>query len=109
MGILGGTITMTWTFLNRDDRVGLRWYILRPFIGALSAVVLFIFFKAGQMTISADGGEGSLDPFFLSFVGITAGLLSDRAYAQMEQVGGQFLESRSDEPERWGVGLASRL
>jgi hypothetical protein len=110
MGVLGSTITMTWTFLAEKPNPPLKWYLLRPFVGALSALVIFIFAKAGQITLTADINEsGTLSPFLLSLFGIAAGLLSDRAYAQMSSVSGKVLGDVGAEQERWSSHLKDEL
>ncbi|HRB97135.1 MAG TPA: helix-turn-helix transcriptional regulator [Nitrosomonas sp.] len=109
MGVLGSTITMTWTFLRENTNLHLRWYLLRPFVGALSALVIFIFAKAGQMTLVADASNVTLNPFMLSLLGIASGLLSDRAYSQMSLVSGKFLGNMGSEQERWSSHLKEEL
>lgn len=110
MGVLGSTITMTWTFLAEKPNPPFKWYLLRPFVGALSALVMFIFAKAGQMTLTADiNNSGSLSPFLLSLFGIAAGLLSDRAYAQMSSVSGKVLGDVGAEQARWSSHLNDEL
>jgi hypothetical protein len=109
MGVLGSTITMTWTFLSESTSLPLRWYLLRPFVGALSALVIFIFAKAGQMSLITDAASASLSPFMLSLLGIAAGLLSDRAYSQMASVSGRFLGNMGAEQERWSSHLEEEL
>lgn len=109
MGVLGSTITMTWTFLSENTSLPLRWYLLRPFVGALSALVIFIFAKAGQMSLITDAANASLSPFMLSLLGIAAGLLSDRAYSQMASVSGKFLGNMGVEQERWSSHLEKEL
>lgn len=109
MGVLGSTITMTWTFLAEKPNPPLRWYLLRPFVGALSALVIFIFAKAGQMTLTTDAANATLSPFLLSLLGIAGGLLSDRAYAQMSSVSGRVLGEVGAEQERWSSHLEEEL
>ena len=109
MGVLGSTITMTWTFLEEDQNPSVKWYLLRPFVGALSALVIFIFAKAGQMTLTVNAGDVNLSPFLLSLLGIASGLLSDRAYAQMSSVSGRFIGEIGAEKERWSSHLQEEL
>jgi len=109
MGILGSTITMTWTFLSEKSNPQFRWYLLRPFVGGLSALVIFIFAKAGQMTLAADTANASLSPFLLSLFGIAAGLLSDRAYSQMSSISGRVLGDIGNEQARWASNLEEKL
>jgi hypothetical protein len=105
MGALGSTITMTWTFLSGDHNPSLRWYLIRPLVGAVSALVIFVFAKAGQMALTANGSEAQLDPYLISFVGVVAGLLSDQAYSRMATLGGNFLGQVDVQPSRWASGL----
>ena len=109
MGMLGSAITMTWTFLSDTETPHWRWYLMRPFVGALSAVVIFIFAKGGQMALTSGNGTDNLSPFFLSFLSIAAGLLSDRAFSQMSLVSGKVLGDMGTEKERWAVHLSKTI
>ena len=101
---VGRLLTYAISDTNKDlakEKPPLKWYLLRPFIGALSALVIFIFAKACQITLTADINEsGTLSPFLLSLFG-SPGLLSDRAYAQMSYVSGKMLGDVGAEQERW--------
>jgi hypothetical protein len=108
MGVLGSLVTMTWLFIRRDTELGARRTLFLPLVGGVSAFIIFVFFKAGQLTISSGSGGSSLSPFFLSFVGIISGLLSERAYARMESVGSKFFTVEGDNL-RWGVRLRVAL
>lgn len=108
MGTLGSLVTMTWLFIRRDINLGIRRTLFLPLVGSVSAFIIFVFFKAGQLTISSGSGTSSLSPFFLSFVGIISGLLSERAYARMESVGTKFF-TVDDDHLRWGVRLREAL
>ncbi|MEH6453633.1 MAG: hypothetical protein V7782_11405 [Psychromonas sp.] len=108
MGLLGSLVAMTWSFIRHDAEMSFRRTLFLPLVGAVSAFIIFVFFKAGQLTITSGSGTSSLSPFFLSFVGIISGLLSERAYARMEAVGRKFFTDDSIQL-RWGVGLKSAL
>jgi hypothetical protein len=108
MGMLGSVVTMTWSFVRGDNGVTVRRFLFLPFVGSISAIIIFVFLKAGQLTISSGGGTASLGPFFLSFVGIVSGLLSERAYARMETVGKNFFSVETEEL-RWGVRLKEAM
>jgi hypothetical protein len=108
MGMLGSLVAMTWSYIRRDKSMSARRTLFLPLVGAVSAFIIFVFFKAGQLTISSGSGTSSLSPFFLSFVGIISGLLSERAYARMEFVGTKFFASDNDNL-RWGVRLREAL
>lgn len=110
MGALGSVMHMTWEFLRKEAHRRARWYLVQPFIGAISAIVIFVFLKAGQITISSADSASTLNPFFLSFVGIVSGLLSDRAYERVIELGKAFLGATEDEgTPRWGVGLKAAM
>lgn len=104
MGVLGSVITMTWALLG-SDRLGIKALMMLPLVGCMSAFVILVFAKAGQITLSTGTDSGSLNPFFISFLGIISGLLSERAYNRMAQIGNRFFEA-GDEVPRWGIGLA---
>lgn len=105
MGILGSVITMTWAILgNSGERPNAKALAMLPLVGGMSAFVILVFAKAGQITLTAGADPGSLNPFFISFLGIISGLLSERAYERMARIGSSFFES-GDETPRWGIGL----
>lgn len=105
MGLLGSLIAMTWAFLSPGLKPPLRWYLLRPVVGALSAVVLFVFVQGGQLVITAQPSQASLDPFMLAMLSVIAGLLADRAYERMAQIGVKVLGLDDSARQRWAVGL----
>jgi hypothetical protein len=106
MGVLGSLVTMTWSFVRQDTGYSLRRMLLLPFVGGMSAFVILVFLKAGQLTLTAGESNDPLSPFVLSFVGIVSGLLSERAYARMSEVGTNFFAVNEDIP-RWGIRLDS--
>ena len=108
MGVLGSVITMTWTFVRRDAGLSVRRFLLLPFVGGMSAFIVLIFLKAGQLTLTAGETTDELSPFVLSFVGIISGLLSERAYGRISEVGQNFfrVDARQD---RWGIRLDEAL
>ncbi|MDK3071506.1 hypothetical protein QO034_00155 [Sedimentitalea sp. JM2-8] len=108
MGVLGSVVTMTWSFVRQDTGYSLRRMLLLPFVGGMSAFVILVFLKAGQLTLTAGESNDPLSPFVLSFVGIVSGLLSERAYARMSEVGSNFFAVNEDVP-RWGIRLESVL
>jgi hypothetical protein len=108
MGMLGSVITMTWSFIKKDSGFTFRRFLILPSVGAMSAFIIFVFVKAGQLTLTAGGATEPLNPFVLSFVGIISGLLSERAYSRMAEVGGNFFKVE-EEKRRYGVGLRAVL
>ncbi len=108
MGVLGSVITMTWSFVRRDTGYSLRRMMLLPFVGCMSAFIILVFLKAGQLTLTSGESNDPLSPFVLSFVGIVSGLLSERAYARMSEVGSNFFAVNEDVP-RWGIQLEQAM
>jgi hypothetical protein len=110
MGVLGGVITMTWSFIRKDSGFTFRRFLILPVVGGMSAFVIFVFIKAGQLTLSAGNPADAdpLNPFALSFVGIISGLLSERAYARMAEVAGNFFLVNEDKP-RFGIRLRAAM
>ena len=108
MGLLGSVVTMTWSFVRRDGDLTVRRFLTLPFVGMMSAFIIFIFINAGQLTLTADGTAAKLNPFVLSFVGIISGLLSERAYARISDVGSNFFKVDAG-VSRWGARLQQAM
>jgi len=104
MGMLGSVVTMTWSFIKRDGDFTFRRFLILPFVGAMSAFIIFVFVRAGQLTLTSGDTSQQLNPFVLSFLGIISGLLSERAYARMAQVGSNFFRT-DDDISRFGIAL----
>lgn len=114
MGALGGTIHLTRLYFDRRrDREATRlgivkrvgYYVFRPFLGAITALSVYILAKAGVLIVStpADTGSGAaLSPFFVSFLGIVSGLLAEQALDTIQTAGRNwFSASPQGGPERW--------
>lgn len=92
----------------------LKWsdLFIEPAQGMVCAVILFILFRSGLVVIS--GGPtaevSTLSPFFVAFVAIGAGLMSDQVIvAARRAAGGLIGGGSSQSTPRWAVGLAARL
>jgi hypothetical protein len=112
MGVLGSLICIGRDFLcNPEGRT--FWEILfRIGLGAGVAFALFFFAAAGMMAFGqgalANGNQTQLSPYLISFLGITAGYLSDRVTDWMRDIGCRtFKLACANEPNRWAVGLAA--
>ncbi len=108
MGLLGTVVTMTWSYVRRDSGFTLRRFMILPAVGAMSAFIVLILTKAGQITLTAGTSVDALNPFFLSFLGIMSGLLSERAYGRMSEIGTSFFSVQEGTP-RWGLKLGPAL
>ncbi len=116
MGALGSLLYITQHFFNPDLDKPFSWYLFRPFLGMVTAFSIFILAKAGQITISdTNASEGileNLNPFFISFLAIISGLLSEQAIEKIKRSAMPFFQPQkdeNDEVERWAVGLESAM
>jgi hypothetical protein len=89
-------------FINHEkERVGT--YVQRLLSGAMAALVIFIVAKAGVPIItdpSRLGGQAPINPYFVSFLAIISGLLSENAMASVQTQGARFFGSGA-QPDRW--------
>lgn len=107
MGALGSALQITKSMLNDDQVRSASYYVVRPFQGMITALVVFVLLKAGQLTISA-GGNAGLNNYFVAFVGIVSGVMSLEAYRMIEKAGANFIKSQDEEP-RWAFTLKAAL
>ncbi|MEW5727993.1 MAG: hypothetical protein AB1918_09225 [Pseudomonadota bacterium] len=114
MGALGATLQATREMVEGSGNGGeadcpLGCFLFRPFQGMVTACVVYIVFKAGQVTIST-GDTEALNPFFVSFVGIVSGMFTSEAYQMIGRAARGLLRSAGgDEGARWGFGLAAAM
>ncbi len=113
MGTLGSLINLTRTFLSDEERQPFSWYALRPFLGMITAIAIFVLTKSGEGMISANSSTSDptqgLNPFFLSFVAIISGLLSEHAYARIHDAGLSFFKVKPRGTERWALLLQETM
>lgn len=117
MGALGGTISLTRSYLAQkkslaEDRIGGAYYTFRPFLGAITALSIFILAKAGVLIISTpDQGAGGaeLSPYFLSFIGIISGMLADSALDTIQRTGNNWFKNSEVSRDLWAYGLGKAL
>jgi hypothetical protein len=93
MGILGSLLQIVHSFFRQDVQESYGIYFVRIAAGGVTALVIFIVAKAG-IPIVADasrlGGDAPINPYFISFLAIISGLLSEQAIASVEARGAQF-------------------
>jgi hypothetical protein len=105
MGVLGSALQITHAFFieNRVESPGS--YVLRVCVGAITALVIFIVAKAGVPVIADAtklGGEAPINPYFVSFIAILSGLLSENAIASVQAQGAKFFGTDvPGAPDRW--------
>jgi hypothetical protein len=110
MGAFGSIIYLTRELLTDKQRIkSLHWYIFRPFLGMVTAIAIFVLVKSGQIIISDTSGNsaepGGLNPFFVAFLAIISGMLSEHAYEKIYKTGQHFFNSSQDVKPKWGVRL----
>ena|SRR5436190_19562186 len=86
MGILGSSLQLTHQLFVRNETESIGVYALRLSLGAITALVIFIVVKAG-VPIVADasklGGDTPINPYFVSFLAIISGLMSEKGIASL--------------------------
>jgi hypothetical protein len=116
MGALGSLIYITRDYFQRETQNPFSWYLFRPFLGMVTAIAVFVLAKAGQLTISdagvTEGVAENLNPYFISFLAIISGLLSEQATERIRAAGASVFRVEGQgtpAPERWAVGLTERM
>lgn len=105
MGILGSSLQITYSFFKRRrvDRLGA--YFVRLCVGAITALVIFIVAKAGVPVIadaSRLGGDAPINPYFVSFLAIISGLMSENAILSVQTQAVRFFGPEgSGDAMRW--------
>ncbi len=121
MGGLGSLIYVTYDFFHmkygRHEESGnrkhtLTWYLFRPLLGMVTALAVFVLFKAGHLSLSVSSGNGgdiqTMSPFFVSFIGIISGLMTEQATDKIRHTGTALFRSgkqRENDRHRWAVGV----
>ncbi|HYC64134.1 MAG TPA: hypothetical protein VEC14_05325, partial [Reyranellaceae bacterium] len=71
MGALGSTLFVTGEFFGVGASRPFAWFLFRPFLGMITALAVFVVFKAGQLTMAggapSSNSEIDLNPFLVSF------------------------------------------
>jgi len=105
MGVLGSALQMTHALFKRHriERAGA--YFLRLSVGAITALVIFIVAKAGVPVIadaSRLGGDAPINPYFVSFLAIISGLMSENAILSVQTQGARFFAPETPPDQlRW--------
>jgi hypothetical protein len=104
MGILGSALQITHAYFMKNQVQSIGGYFQRLVVGAMTALVIFIVAKAG-VPILADpsrlGGDSPINPYFVSFLAIVSGLLSENAIANIQEQGTKVFGSGTAGPNRW--------
>ena len=108
MGVLGSALYMVSQFEEDYQQFSWAGKILRPGLGAVTALVLYIVVKAGILVVgdaSRLGGNAPVNPYFIAFLAIIAGFMSENALAAIRTVGSSFLTrgANSSVQRRWAI------
>ena len=104
MGVLGSALQISHSYFMKNEVQTVGGYFQRISVGAMTALVIFIVAKAG-VPVLADparlGGDAPINPYFISFLAIISGLLSENAITNIQAQGAKLLGPGASEPERW--------
>jgi hypothetical protein len=104
VGALGSFVHLTGSFVYYIGRSRFRakwsaWYLLRPFIGATLAMVVYFVFRAGFL--AGNGGVTSVNLFGIAGLAGLTGMFSKQAVNQLTEVFDTFFRIDPDrDPNR---------
>jgi hypothetical protein len=105
MGVLGACLQLSYVYTTEFSEKPISFYIFRPFLGVITALVIFIVAKAGIPLIADTNRVNAnvpINPYFIAFVGIISGFMSERALQSLQQLGtAYFRDAVAREPARW--------
>ncbi|HWD29888.1 MAG TPA: hypothetical protein VG387_22140 [Rhizomicrobium sp.] len=113
MGMLGSLIHVARRLVIEGKPISGHEMFYRVGLGAAVALALFFFASAGVLTLSQSSTgkiDSNMSPYLISFLGITAGFLSERTTAWMREVGERtFKLENGPQRSRWATRLAAEL
>jgi hypothetical protein len=113
MGMLGSLIQLCRRLVIEREAIQANEMFYRIGLGAAVALALFFFASAGVLTLSQSSTgkvDTNMSPYLISFLGITAGFLSERTTAWMREIGEKtFKLENGPDRSRWATGLAGEL
>lgn len=107
MGAVGGILAAGRAFVDRGAQSPSRTdYFLYPIFGFIIAMVVFVLFKASQLTLSAASSEANaLDPFVVGFIGVMSGIMARPALDRIERAGVSLFGPDSREGNLYACSL----
>lgn len=113
-GALGAMLKILFLHLTPQRKITWSALLIEPAQGCVCAIVLYVLFRSGVVLVSGgaerSGGGSTLSPFFVAFIAIGAGILSEEVVALLRRAAGNVITSASArQPERWAVGLKEAL
>jgi len=112
MGLLGSSIYLMRSLFVGEDELTLRIVLFRQFLGALTALMMFVVVKAGVLVASDPRyatQAGALNPFLLTFLGIIAGLMSEQVVERISQYGRDWLRDSRLGSTRFARGIQAEI
>jgi transcriptional regulator with XRE-family HTH domain len=106
MGILGSSLQLTHQLFMRNEVDSIGAYSLRLAVGAITALVIFIVAKAGAPVLtdaSKLGGDTPINPYFVSFLAIISGLMSEQAIASVQSLAERYFQTEKSQVARWAL------
>lgn len=105
MGALGGCAYSIKAFVyrvgrNRFDTSWTSWYILRPFIGSILAIIFYFAFRAAFFSLSASTED--LNNYGIATLGGIVGLYSWETMRKLEELFRKILPTEGEEQEPGG-------
>ena len=111
MGILGSLIYISRGIVFDGATPNTGEILFRACLGAAVALAIYLFAGAGMVALGQPGSNpssGNLSPDLISFLGITAGYLSEHVTDWMAQVGQNFFKVEAGR-QRWAIQLQALL
>lgn len=101
MGALGSVIQLSDEVVEDRRSRGFVWYVFRPMLGMVTAFAVFIVIQAGALVVTTPTGsaadETQINAYFIAFVAILSGMLSEQAVGTLRDAGTKLLGERRDE------------
>ena len=108
MGMLGSTIFITQEYVIRGSgNRPITWFLIRPALGMVTAIAIFVLAKAGQLGLSESADN--LNPWVISFLAVISGLLSEHAVERIGRSAKPIFDPDASQLPRWGVALEAKL
>jgi hypothetical protein len=105
MGLLGSSLQLVYVYITQYEQKSVSYYLIRPFFGIIMAFVIYIVAKAGIPLVTDAtrlGTTTAINPYFISFIAIISGLMSERALGSLVRLGtNYFRDTDGAEPLRW--------
>jgi uncharacterized protein YoxC len=114
MGILGSIIFLARALVIEKQELSYSEILFRASLGGAVALAIYVFAAAGMVALGqtpgATNANSDLSPYLISFIGITAGYLSEHMTRWMGELGRKtFKIDDAKVAQRWAVRLRSEM